>query len=88
MNYDLNEHSHELLSLYAILKNAGIQKREAVALMSCLEIEDIWLVLEKIADLMDNNGWLFPTETELLDIIWPIVEERNRIDEIDEEDVD
>ena len=88
MNYDFNEHKHEILVLYAILKNAGIQKREAVALMSCLEIEDIWFVLEKIAHLMDNNGWIFPTETELLDIIWPIAEERNRIDEIDEEDVD
>lgn len=81
MNYDFNEHKHEILVLYAILKNAGIQKRESVALMSCLEIEDIWLVLEKIADLMDNNGWILPTETELLDIIWPIAEERNQINE-------
>ena len=34
---------------------------------------------------MNNKGF---TITELLDIIWPIAEERNRIDEIDEEDVD
>ena len=81
MNYDFNEHKHEILVLYAILKNAGIQKRESVALMSTLDIEDIWSVLYKIVDLMDNNGWILPTETELLDIIWPIAEERNRINE-------
>ena len=30
LNYDPNEHSQELLVLYALLKNAGVQRKESV----------------------------------------------------------
>ena len=85
LNYDPNEHAQELLVLYALLKNAGVAKRESVALMSTLDIEDIWSVLYKIADLMDNNGWVFPNYTEMIDIIWPISEARAQINKENDE---
>jgi hypothetical protein len=63
--------------LYSIFKNAGIRKQESIAILTLLNEDDLDTIFIQIADLMDNNGWILPTEQELMEILWPILKSGN-----------
>ena len=65
------------IGLYAIFKHSGLTKKECVALLALLNRKEQELTIEKIAELMDNNDWILPTEQELMEILWPILKARN-----------
>ena len=61
------------LELYALFKHSGMRKQECVAILSLLEEEELNSVLLQIIELMDSNGWQFPTQQEIMEILWPIL---------------
>ncbi len=65
------------IGLYAIFKHSGISQKENIALLTLLNEEEQMLLIEKIAELMDNNNWTLPTEQELMEIMWPILKARD-----------
>lgn len=73
----LSEEESEIIVLYAIFKNAGIERKESVALLSLLTASDRKEVIKEIDALMDSReGCQFPTEQELLGILIPILNGR------------
>lgn len=63
--------------LYSLLKHSGVQKPECIAILSLLDDDELMFVHEQIAELMDNNGWILPTEQELMEILWPILKAKD-----------
>lgn len=74
---DLELNHNSILMLYSIFKNAGIRKQESIAILTLLNEDDLDTIFIQIADLMDNNGWILPTEQELMEILWPILKSGN-----------
>ena len=80
---DLDKNKDSILMLYSLFKNAGIRKQESAAILTLLNEDDIYSILIQIEELMDNNGWILPTEQELMEILWPILKSKD--DDLDDD---
>ena len=69
------ELTNSQLLLLAAFNEAKIKKREAAALLSLLEKQEIENILDQLDNIVDSKKRL-PTEQEIMEILWPILKSK------------